>query len=255
MMPLPPPPPNLSPATWLLFIYIYGAAGQLGLHTKHYKWYPISHNICIQYAFGGLLYILVDSFLNIWFPWCHISIPIVLVCCRWRCYKCAARVTIQMATNEWYFFCYSLVLSNSDNDFIIQTSLRVQIQCAWQYLKRILAWLVVKQYGFLQTVCSCKGYPLTPIHSRELIRRMIICHTHSTNETYDNFLWNTWLLRHHYYTRHSMSSTLTGSLVTQHFQYNQTRGGWNNVWFLSITMYMYHVCLFTLTCGVNYMIA
>ena len=31
------------------------------------------------------------------------------VCCRLYCYKCAARVTMPMATNEWYFFRYSLV--------------------------------------------------------------------------------------------------------------------------------------------------
>ena len=33
-----------------------------------------------------------------------------LLCCRLYCYKCAARVTMPMATNEWYFFRYSLVL-------------------------------------------------------------------------------------------------------------------------------------------------
>ena len=32
------------------------------------------------------------------------------VCCRLYCYECAARLTMPKATNEWYFFWYSLVL-------------------------------------------------------------------------------------------------------------------------------------------------
>ena len=32
------------------------------------------------------------------------------VCCRLYCYECAAQVTMPTATNEWYFFQYSLVL-------------------------------------------------------------------------------------------------------------------------------------------------
>ena len=32
------------------------------------------------------------------------------VCCHLYCYKCTARVTMARATNEWYFFWYSLVL-------------------------------------------------------------------------------------------------------------------------------------------------
>jgi len=51
------------------------------------------------------------------------------VCCRLYCYECAARVTMLTATNEWYFsgiaWCYG------DNDFIIRTSLHVQMQRAW----------------------------------------------------------------------------------------------------------------------------
>jgi len=28
---------------------------------------------------------------------------ISVICCQWHCYSCCALVTIQMATNLWYF--------------------------------------------------------------------------------------------------------------------------------------------------------
>ena len=46
------------------------------------------------------------------------------VCCRLYCYKCSARVTMPMAINQWYFS--DIAWYYGDEDFIIQTSLRIQ---------------------------------------------------------------------------------------------------------------------------------
>ena len=118
---------------------------------------------------GSLYRTSIDTYVCYYHHCMKLYQKVSRVCCCLYYYECAAWVTMPTATNEWYFFWYSLVLWwywFYHTNFWFHCTFRRSARDL-QYLIQILTWLVVKKNTAFYKLHAAKASPLTPIHSHE----------------------------------------------------------------------------------------